>query len=156
VTDRKQALRERMEESRAALDAAIRRMGDDEWDRPTSNPEWTAREILTHLAIAEPGLLARMRRILAGTSQLPPGFDLNTYNQRQVGKRRGEAIPALRAALGESRAQIMCFLDELADQELDIRGWHADGREVSLRDMFAILADHEAAHAKDLLTARVA
>jgi uncharacterized protein (TIGR03083 family) len=154
MADRKGALRQRITAGRMALNEVIDSLGDDEWDRPTTNPEWTARDLLTHLAIAEPGLLARMRRILEGTSQLPPGFDLNTYNQRQVGKRKGEPVAALRSALGESRTQVLAFLDGLTDEQLDVWGWHASGREVTVANMFEILADHESTHAQDILTAR--
>jgi uncharacterized protein (TIGR03083 family) len=155
MSDRKATLRQRITAGRAALDAAIERLGDEEWDRSTTNPEWTGRDLLTHLAIAEPGLLARMRRILEGTSQLPPGFDLNIYNQRQVGKRKGETVAALRSALGESRGQVLAFLDGLTDEQLDVRGWHASGREVTVANMFEILADHETSHAQDILSTRV-
>ena len=154
MPDRKTTPREQITAGRAALNAAIESLRDDEWDHPTTNPEWTGRDLLTHLTIAEPGLLARMRRILEGTSQLPPGFDLNVYNQRQVGKRKGESVATLRTALGESRTQVLTFLDGLAEDQLDVRGWHASGCEVSLADMFEILADHEETHAKDILTAR--
>jgi uncharacterized protein (TIGR03083 family) len=154
MSDRKTMLLDQITVGRAALSAAIESMRDDDWDRPTTNPSWTARDLLTHLSIAEPGLLARMRRILEGTSALPPGFDLNIYNQRQVAKRHGETVAALRDALDESRPQVLAFLDGLSDEQLDVRGWHASGREVSLADMFEILADHEEAHAKDILTAR--
>jgi uncharacterized protein (TIGR03083 family) len=154
MVDRKNVLRERITAGRAALDAAIASLREDEWDRPTTNPEWTARDLLTHLSIAEPGLLLRMRRILEGTSQLPPGFDLNVYNQRQVGSRKGESVVTLRSSLGDSRTQMLTFLDSLTDGQFDVRGWHASGREVSLADMFEILADHETTHAKDISTAR--
>jgi uncharacterized protein (TIGR03083 family) len=156
VTDRKDALRTRLVAGRVALTSSLDSMREEDWDRPTTNPSWTARDILTHLSIAEPGLLARMRRILEGTSALQPGFDLNVYNQRQVSKRQGESVAILRAALDESRPQVLAFLDRLSDEQLEIRGWHASGREVTLADMFEILADHEETHARDILTARQA
>src|SRR5262249_16352217 len=122
MSDRKALLLHRITAGRAALTAAIESIGDNEWDHPTSNPSWTARDLLTHLSIAEPGLLARMRRILDGTSQLPPGFDLNLYNQRQVAKRQGESVATLRAALDDSRPQVLALLDGLSDEQLDVRG----------------------------------
>jgi uncharacterized protein (TIGR03083 family) len=154
MSDRKQALRDRLKAGRAALDAAILGLTDDDWDRPTSNPAWTARDLLTHLTIAEPGLLLRTRRILEGTSQLPPGFDLNVYNERQIAKRRGESVSTLRSALDESRGQLLSFLDSLDDDQFDQRGWHASGREVTVSEMFEILAWHEETHAKDILSVR--
>jgi uncharacterized protein (TIGR03083 family) len=153
MADRRETARIRLAAGRAALDAAITRLSDDAWDRPTSNPAWTARDLLTHLTIAEPGLLLRMRRILEGTSQLPPGFDLNVYNERQITKRRGEAVATLRSSLDDSRSQVLAFLDGLSDDQFDQRGWHASGREVTVGEMFEILAWHEETHAGDILSA---
>jgi uncharacterized damage-inducible protein DinB len=152
--NRKVALLSDLAESREALLTAIDVLAADEWDRPTSNPTWTAREILVHVSQAEPGLLGRMRRILDGTSQLPPGFDLNVWNTRQVAKQRNAEVATLVASLNESRQNILRFLDELTEEQLDIRGWHASGREMSLAEVFAITARHESTHARDILTAR--
>ena len=80
----------------------------DDWERRATNPEWTARDLLIHLANSEPGLLTRMQRILAGTSQMPPDFDLHRWNLRQVEKRRAQGAPtveSLVAALDETAAQ---------------------------------------------------
>jgi hypothetical protein len=37
---------------------------------------------------------------------------------------------------------------------LDICGWHASGREVTVAEMLQILAGHEESHAADILTAK--
>jgi len=155
VDNRKDSLRAKLAEGRQGLAAAIQTLAEAEWDRPTSNPTWTARDILIHLAQGEPGLLGRMRRFLDGTSQLPAGFDLNIWNTRQVAKRRGTPVEELTASLTESRQQVLAFLDELSDEQLDVRGWHASGQEMTVQEMFEILAWHEGAHAQDILTAHV-
>jgi len=154
MSERTTALRVEIEAARQDLRAAIQALADEEWDRPTTNPAWTARDLLTHLAIAEPGLLARMRRVLAGTSELPADFDLNRYNQRQVDKRRGSTIRELTDSLAASRQDTLRFLDELDDQQLDVRGWNASRQEVSIATIFETMARHEREHARDILTAR--
>ena len=98
---------------------------------------------------AHPSSLAVVR-----IPKLPAGFDLNVYNERQIARRRGETIAALRSSLGESRAQLLAFLDGLNADQLERRGWHASGREVTVAEMFEILAWHEETHAKDMLSAR--
>ena len=153
--NRKKAIRSDLAECREALLTAIDTLTADEWDRPTSNPGWSAREILVHVTQAEPGLLGRMRRILDGTSQLPPGFDLNVWNTRQVAKQRNAEVSLLVTSLNESRQNVLRFLDELTEDQLDIRGWHGSGKEMTLAEVFAISARHESTHARDILTARV-
>jgi uncharacterized protein (TIGR03083 family) len=152
--NRKAKLRAELAEGRETLLSAIDALSSEDWDRPTSNPEWTAREILAHISQAGPGLLGRMRRFVAGTSALPPGFDLNIWNTRQVAKQKGADISTMVATLTDSRRETLTFLDELSDDQLDLRGWHASGQEMSLADMFEIMARHESTHAADILTAR--
>ena len=152
--NRKETLHSELAESRETLLTAIDTLAADEWDRPTSNPAWTAREILVHVTQAGTGLLGRMRRFLEGSSALPPGFDLNVWNTRQVAKQRNAEVTTLVASLTDSRRDTLTFLDELTDEQLDIRGWHASGQEMSLTEMFEIMAWHESAHARDMLTAR--
>jgi uncharacterized protein (TIGR03083 family) len=154
VENRKDALKAKLAAGRAKLRETIAQLSDADWDRPTQNPEWTARDLLIHLANAEPGLLGRMRRFLDGTSQLPPGFDLNIWNNRQVAKRRNETVASLVGSLDQSREQTLAFLDGLTDEQLDLRGWHASGKEMTLREMFEIMAWHEGTHADDISTAR--
>lgn len=151
---RKADLRARVVAARQRLDGAIQALAEDDWDRPTSNPAWSARDILTHLSIAEPGLLTRMHLILEGKSELPPGFDLNVYNIRQVARRQGMAVSELVDSLATSREKLLSFLDGLPEESLEIRGWHASGREVTVAEMLQILAGHEESHAADVLTAK--
>lgn len=150
----KEALREEMGAARDELMAAVGSLADGDWDRPTANPEWTARDILTHLAVAEAGNLARMKRILSGNSELPVDWDLNRYNNRQVEKRRGMPIGELVTDLGQSRETVVAFLDGLNAEQLGIRGWHGSGRELTLEEIFVVMANHERGHARDILTAK--
>jgi uncharacterized protein (TIGR03083 family) len=152
--ERKAALRAQIDASRQELLTAIHAMADEEWDRPTSNPSWTARDILAHLTAAEPGLLARMRRILDGTSELPANFDLNTYNARQVEKRRASTVTEMLTSLEGSRTEMLRFLDGLSEEQLDVRGWNARRQEATVANILEDLARHEREHARDILTAR--
>ncbi len=152
--ERKAALRAEIEAARQELLAAIDTLADEDWDRPTVNPAWTARDLLAHLANAEPGLLTRMRRILSGTSEIPPDFDLDAYNQRLVEKRRRSTLQELVLSLAESRREVLRFLDELSDEQLDARGWNSRRQETTVAGLFETIARHEREHTRDILTAR--
>jgi uncharacterized protein (TIGR03083 family) len=152
--NRKAKLQSDLAEGRETLLSAIDVLAPEEWDRPTSNPGWTAREILAHVSQAGSGLLARMRRFLTRSSALPAGFDLNIWNNRQVAKLKGVEVSTLVAVLTDSRQELLQFLGELTDDQLDVWGWHASGQEMSLAEMFEIMAWHESTHAADILTAR--
>jgi len=154
MSERRAALRAQIEAARQDLLAAIHALTDEDWDRPTVNPAWTARDLLTHLANAEPGLLTRMRRILGGNSELPPDFDLDTYNRRLVEKRRGSTVEALISSLAESREEVLRFLEGLSDEQLDVQGWNSRRQITTVAGIFETLARHERDHARDILTAR--
>lgn len=154
MSERKQALRGEVIAAREELMAAIQSLGDEDWDRPTTNPAWTARDILTHLSVAEAGNLVRMKRVLEGTGQLPADWDLNRYNNRTVEKRRGAAVGDLIAALARSREELLAFLDGLSDDQLDVRGSHGSGRELTIAEMFGMVANHERSHARDIQSAK--
>jgi len=154
MSQRKAALRVELEAARQDLLAAIGALADEDWDRPTVNPAWTARDLLAHLANAEPGLLTRMRRILSGTSEIPPTFDLDAYNQRLVEKRRGSSIRELVSSLDGSRREVLQFLDGLSDEQLDTRGWNSRRQETTVAGLFETIARHEREHTRDILTAR--
>ncbi len=154
MSQRKETLKAALAAGRTALLSAVGQLSAEDWDRPTDNPAWTARDLLIHLAVAEPGLLTRMSLFLEGRSQLPEGFDLNVWNNRQVARRRGASVESLLASLAESRQKVLAFLDEIADEQLDVRGFHASGRELSVAEMVEIIGQHEQTHARDILTAR--
>jgi uncharacterized protein (TIGR03083 family) len=146
-------LRDRLAAARQELLATVALLTDAEWDQPTANPEWTARDLLAHLAAAEPGLLERMRSILAGRSALPANFDLSLWNRRQVSRRRGTPVSDLLASLADSRRAMLDFLDQLSPDQLAVRGYHASGREMSVAEIVAIAAQHERDHARDIRSA---
>lgn len=154
MSERKQALRDEVIVAREELMAAIRSLSDEDWDRPTVNPAWSARDILTHLSISEAGNIVRMKRVLAGTGQLPADWDLNRYNNRAVEKRRGADVGDLIAALVQSRQELLVFLDNLSDDQLDVRGSHGSGRELTIAEMFGMVANHERNHARDIRSAK--
>ena len=153
MVDRTVALREETTAARDELMAAIESLADEDWDGPTANPGWTARDVLIHLVVSEPGNLTRMTRILEGRGELPPDWDLNRYNNRQVEKQRGASVGDLVGRLRKSRAELLVFLDGLSEDQLDVRGWHASGRELSLAEIFRVMANHERGHAADIRSA---
>src|SRR3990172_7387133 len=56
---------------------------------------WTVRELLGHLADAEPGLLAQVSRLVAGEVTVREGFDLARWNHTAVRKRAGQPVAHL-------------------------------------------------------------
>src|SRR3989304_3263187 len=91
MPDRKEAIRKHLETTRAILLGVVSRLSAEDWNRPVASSEgaWTAQQALAHLATAEAGQIAIGRRMLTGEARLRDDFDLNYWNQRQVGKLKG-------------------------------------------------------------------
>ena len=152
MTDRKELIRQKMEEARALLLGAVADLDDNMAVASTENPEWRVRDILAHLAMAEPGLLSTVQRFLAGTD-LPPGFDLDRWNRSQVKKRANQNIESLVLSLQTSREQAWLLLDSLSAENLDVVGTHPTGLTTTVEGLFLTIANHELDHGNEIRTA---
>jgi uncharacterized protein (TIGR03083 family) len=114
-----------------------------------ANPEWTVRDLLVHLATSERGVRSMMEGLLGGKSIVPTDFDLDRWNRGQVAKLRGLSLAELRERIERERQQTLEVVDRLAESDLDRRGRHALGREVSLEETLRIMAAHERAHIEE-------
>ena len=112
--------------------------------KSTENPLWNVHDLLAHLAIAERGLQATVKRFLAGEA-LPDGFSLDYWNQRQVAKLKERTVVEMLAGLQAGRQETLAVLDSLTDDQLAIRGVHPAGFETSVAGVFRVMAWHERA-----------
>jgi uncharacterized damage-inducible protein DinB len=114
-----------------------------------ANLEWTVRDLLVHLATSERGVLQVLQGMLRGESIVPPDFDLDRWNAAQVAKLRSASLAELRERIVGTREQTLVLLDGLTDADLERRGRHALGREVSLGETLRIMAAHERVHVEE-------
>ena len=149
MTDQKAAIRERMETARRLLLEVIEQLDDETAMTSTENPKWTLHDILAHLSAAERGLLATIQRFLSGT-ELPEGFDLNYWNERQVEKRKDRTVAELTADLRASREQAWQLLDSLGETELAVTGTHPAGFRTTVAGIFYTIANHELDHGNEM------
>src|SRR4051812_45958086 len=104
----------------AAVPAALRGITDAELDRrPPGDAEWTAREIVHHLADSESMAYIRLRRLLAEDDPLIQGYDEPEWARRLHYDRPIEPSLAVLAAVRSASVQL---LDTLTDAE-----WHRTG-----------------------------
>lgn len=149
MTDRKTPIRQELERARSLLLAAAAQIDETNAGFSTENPTWSVRDIFAHVSGAEAGLLATVHRFLAGT-ELPDGFSLDYWNQRQVEKRADKALPELVADMAVSRAQAWVLLDSLSDAQLDVAGVHPAGFRTTVAGLFYTIANHELDHGNEM------
>jgi len=158
MSDRKAEIRKFVVEKHAESWAVLSRLGAGVWGRRVYSEEgsnWTVRDLLAHLADAEAGQLAQIRRLLAGQQTLPADFDLDRWNRSVVAK-RADLTPADHlAAIQSSYEQGLALLDEIAEAKLDRVGRHARGDDISIERFFRRMAAHRAMHAEQVQRALV-
>ncbi len=140
-----------LKQNRLLLDRVVGRLSEDEMNRPPREGEYSGRQTLAHLAGAERGMTALMRRMAAGESpRVKPDFSIDYYNARHQEKRAGLTVAQLRAELDESRRDLLAFMESLQPVDLDKRGEHPVAGEASVREILKVLQQHELDHIKEL------
>ena len=152
MSDRKTTIRQRLTEARELLLLAAAALDDTSIVASTENPQWRVHDILAHVAASERGMLRLGGRFLAG-GELPAGFSLDTWNQRQVEKRRQAGVEELLSELAASRAETWSLLDRLSEAELDVWGLHPAGLHTTVAGLFLTIANHELDHGNEIRTA---
>jgi len=127
-------------------DMAVSVYGDEE-------TRWTVREILGHLADAEPGLLGQVSRLVAGEVTVREDFDLTRWNRTAVRKRARLAVGDLLSQIEAAFQEALEFLDGLDESLLDLTGRHSSGAILSAEGFLRRMADHRSEHVADITAA---
>jgi len=152
MNDRKEAIRRHLEATRAQLVDAVAGLSEAEWGRLVASSEgaWTVKQVVAHLASAEPGQIATGQRMLGGEARLPEGFSLDFWNRRQVEKRQERSPADLLNDLRQSRQQLSAWIDGLSGTDLDKSGQHARGDFITVEQLCFRIGEHEALHADEI------
>jgi uncharacterized damage-inducible protein DinB len=152
MTDRKQAIREHLAATRAALLQVTSRLSADDWQRTVASSEgaWTVKQVIAHVASAEPGQLVTGQRMLTGEAKLGEGFSLDFWNQRQVEKRKDQTPQALLDEMAASRQKLLAWVEGLGDTDLDKSGQHGRGDVITVEQLCYRVGEHEAEHAAEI------
>jgi DinB family protein len=127
-----------------AVAEAVKGMSDEELDRRPEADDWTAREVVHHLADSEMRSALRLRRLLAEDEPQILGYDEQEYVRRLHYDRPIQAsLGAFRAAR-ESTAEI---LDRLAEDEWARQGTHSETGPYSVEMWLIIYSMHAHNHA---------
>ena len=131
--------------------AALEGMGDAELDRRPAQDDWTAREIVHHLADSEMTSAIRLRRLLAEDRPL-----ILAYNEKLFARRLhyDRPIDSSLAALHAARLSSAALLNCLTDDEWQREGTHDESGKYGVQDWLAIYARHAHDHAEQIRRTR--
>ena len=122
------------------------------WDQQVyeDGAAWTARQLLTHLAISDQGQTNTVMALATGQELIPPDFDLERYNKRSVEKRADLLPEQARQQMTETRARLNDWLETLDETALALKGRHGSLRILTIAEFLQTMADHERGHANDI------
>ncbi len=154
MSSRQDAIRQRLTADHAACMAILNSLTEAQWQTPVPSDEgaqWTAREVLAHLAVSESGQLGQIVRCLKGEDPVPADFDLTRFNRRSVQKQAEKSITDLLKDIEAGHAQALATLDTVTtDADFDKAGRHARGDVITIEQFFIRTTEHRRAHAEEI------
>ena len=152
TTNDRAELIERYRAGATAVADAVAGITDAELDRrPPGDGEWTAREVIHHLADSESMAYIRLRRLIAEDDPLIQGYDEPEWARRLHYDRPIEPSLAVLAAVRSASLQL---LEALTDPEWSRTGTHSESGAYSVQQWLAIYAAHPTEHAEQIRRAR--
>ena len=143
---------ERYRAGSAAVEEAIAGITDAELDRrPAGEGEWTAREVIHHLADSESMAYIRLRRLIAEDDPLIQGYDEPEWARRLHYDRPIEpSLAVLKAVRGAS----LQLLESITDAEWARTGTHTESGPYSVDAWLSTYSAHPQDHANQIRRAR--
>jgi hypothetical protein len=143
---------ERYKEGTRVFAEALEGITDGELDARPGPDEWTAREVVHHMADSEMTSAIRLRRLIAEDAPTIQGYDQEDYAQRLFyGERPIESSVEAVAAARQTTAEI---LDRLDEGQWARRGTHTESGAYGVETWLEIYADHAHDHADQIRRAR--
>ena len=142
---------------KAGYDEVVRALagiGPDERDWRPAPGEWSAREVVHHLADSETISGVRLRRLLIENNPVIQGYDEAEY-ARHFRYQERPWEPALRA-FEAARATTAQLLESMTDADWRRAGTHSESGAYSAEQWLRIYADHAHVHAGQIRDNRAA
>jgi hypothetical protein len=135
----------------ADLEDALAGITEADLDRPQPGDEWTARQVVHHLADSESMAYIRLRRLIAEDEPIIHGYDEPEWARRLHYDRPIEASVAVVQAVRSASLQL---LESLTPAEWARTGTHSESGAYSVERWLEIYADHTHGHADQIRRAR--
>ena len=128
---------------------ALEAMTPEQMLQESSDPGWTNKDIVAHLASIDQRLRGQIQAALDGTAWNPPE-DVDTFNARMVAERKGWTLEQVRAELDKSRDETLVLFNSVKENELDRYIDHPRRGRVSILDLVGNAGRHIQTHASEM------
>ena len=133
-----------------AVANAVKKVPKDKLDAKAGPHDWSARDVIHHLADAEISDSMRLRKLIAETHPVIQAFDEGEYARRLYYDRPIETSLELMRVARESTLQL---LERLTDAQWEHVGFHTASGRYSVEDWLNTVADHAYDHAEQITNA---
>ncbi len=135
----------------AAFREALAGITDEELDARPGPDDWTAREIVHHMADGEMRAAIRLRQLIAEDAPVIQGYDQDKYTRNlHYDRPIGASVDAVEAAR-RTGAELLSLLTE---DEWKKTGTHTESGPYGVTDWLSIYAAHAHDHADQIRRAR--
>ena len=150
---RRRALIEQYQDGYRVVAEALHQISDAELDARAAPGEWSAREIVHHLADSEMTSAIRLRRLLAEDRPEIVGYDEEEFARRLYYDR---PIEASLEALKSARRTTADILARMTEAEWAREGTHSESGRYTVERWLEIYAAHAHDHAAQIRQGRAA
>lgn len=128
---------------------------DAQWELPvyTEGTLWTVRNTLAHLMTAERAFRELFEQIRLGGPGIREDFIIDRYNASQQRKTADLPPADLVRRFREARADMVAWVSDLADADLEKQGRHPFLGVTNLRHMIKMIYIHNQLHYRDIRAA---
>ncbi len=142
---------ERYRTGTADLEDALRGITEEELDSPQADGEWTARQVVHHLADGEAMSYTRLRPLVADDQPVIQGYDEPLFARRLHYDRPIGTSMAVTAAVREASLDLMAAM---TPEDWSKSGTHSEHPSYSVDFWLEIYAEHVHEHADQIRRAR--
>jgi hypothetical protein len=146
----RQTLIQQYRDGAAEVRKALAEIGPDGLDRRPAPGEWTAREVVHHLADSELTSAVRLRRLLAEDEPVIHAYDEKAFAQRLHYHR---PIESSLDAMDAARRSSLELLEAVPEEDWGRSGTHTESGPYSVQTWLETYASHPYDHARQMRAA---
>jgi len=152
MTVQRDLIQKRLRDEGDKLLKTFENLAPDQWSLViyTEGMEWSLKDLLAHLSSAERAFLFYGHDILNGGEGAPEGFDINRFNNGEVGGLRDRTVEQLITDLRAVRQETINLVGQIADQDFARKGRHPFFGQMSIDEMFKLIYRHNMMHLRDV------
>jgi hypothetical protein len=153
MAGKKETATQALEQTYQELEQTLDSFTEPEIQRASSNEGWSGLDVLAHLTTIEERTRGQINAALNGLDW-SPAEEINAYNERQVGARRGHTLQQLRADLAKEHEQTLSLLKNATEADFDKEFTHPRRGRITLAQLCEQTVNHVRTHSSEIAAVR--